>query len=92
MMREYHTSSLDEVLCGDHHVSQRPVDEDRLFCACSALSASCSEQGQKEGWVWCYRGQIIATLKLSFPMFNKGMKIYLFVQAFIQLPSLIKIT
>lgn len=33
MMREYHVSSLDEVSCGDHCVSQSPADEDCLLCA-----------------------------------------------------------
>lgn len=48
MMREHHTSSLDEVSCGDHHMSQRPDDEDCLFCVTDALSASCSDRGRRK--------------------------------------------
>lgn len=48
MMRVYHTSSLDEVSCGDYDMSQTAGDEDCLFSVTNALSASCSDRGRRK--------------------------------------------
>lgn len=47
-MRVYHTSSLDEVSCGDYDMSQTAGDEDCLFSVTNALSASCSDRGRRK--------------------------------------------